>query len=99
MRSRSSPRVVAATAAAMLFSTGLVSSAFAGDEAKVHCSGVNSCKGQSACKSESNCSGPKNDCRGQNACKGQGWLEMTKSECKAALEELNNSDNSGNNGG
>jgi len=97
MRSRNTLGTALAATAAVLFASAVTRTAAA--EEKVHCSGVNACKGQSACKSESNCSGPKNDCRGQNACKGQGWLEMTKSECKAALEELNNSDNSGNNGG
>jgi hypothetical protein len=78
MRLKSSPRVAVATAAAMLFGTGLAGSAFAGDEAKVHCSGVNACKGQSACKSANNA------CKGQNSCKGKGFLEMTAKECADA---------------
>jgi hypothetical protein len=67
-----------ATAAAMLFGTAFVTTAFAAEEAKIHCDGVNSCKGQSGCKTA------KNACRGQNACKGQGFLEMTDKECKEA---------------
>jgi hypothetical protein len=78
MRLKKSSGVALATAAAMLFGTGLVSSAFAGDEAKVHCAGVNACKGQSACKSANNA------CKGQNSCKGKGFLEMTAKECTDA---------------
>ena len=78
MRSKSSSGVALATAAAMLFGTGLVSTAFAGDDAKIHCNGVNSCKGQSACK------GANNACKGQNSCKGKGFLEMTAKQCADA---------------
>src|ERR1700739_2743112 len=78
MRLKRTPGVAVATAAALLFGTGLVSSAFAGDEAKIHCAGVNACKGQSACKSANNA------CKGQNSCKGKGFLEMTKADCDAA---------------
>ena len=72
--------VAVATAAAMLFGTGLATSALAaaGADAKIHCNGVNACKGQSACKSANNA------CKGQNACKGKGFMEMTKAECDAA---------------
>jgi hypothetical protein len=71
--------VAVATAAAMLFGTGFVSTALAdATDAKMHCSGVNACKGQSACKSANNA------CKGQNSCKGQGFMEMTKAECDAA---------------
>jgi hypothetical protein len=69
-----------ASAAAVLFSAGVTTTAQA-DEAKVHCAGVNSCKGQSACKSASN------SCKGQNSCKGKGFLEMTKEQCTAAKAE------------
>jgi hypothetical protein len=69
--------VAAATAAAMLFGSGLVTTAMATD-AQVQCSGVNSCKGQSACKSANNA------CKGQNSCKGKGFLEMSKADCDAA---------------
>ena len=66
-----------ATAAAMLFSVVSITTASA-DEAKMHCTGVNSCKGQSSCKSASN------SCKGQNSCKGKGFVEMSQKECDAA---------------
>jgi hypothetical protein len=78
MRFRNISGVAVATAAAMLFGTGLATAADSGTDAKIHCSGVNSCKGQSACKSANNA------CKGQNSCKGKGFLEMTKAECKDA---------------
>jgi len=67
-----------ATAAAMLFTSGLANVSVAADAAKVHCAGVNSCKGTSECKSA------KNSCKGMNSCKGQGWTSMTKAECTDA---------------
>lgn len=78
MQRKNHTGVAIATAAAMLFSTGFVATAFAEEEAKIQCEGVNACKGQSACKTANNA------CKGQNACKGHGFLEMTKKECKAA---------------
>jgi hypothetical protein len=81
MRLKKTPGVAVATAAAMLFGTGLVSNAFAANEAKIHCSGVNACKGQSACKSANNA------CKGQNSCKGKGFLEMTTKECADAQKQ------------
>jgi hypothetical protein len=85
MRSTNSTGVAIATAAALLFSTAFVGTAFAGDEAKVQCAGVNSCKGQSACKSASNSS------KGQNSCKGQGFLELSKADCEAAKAKAQDS--------
>jgi hypothetical protein len=83
MRLKHTSGVTVAAAAAMLFGTGLVSTAFAADtDATIHCKGVNACKGQSACK------GANNACKGQNSCKGKGFLEMTKSECKAAKDKM-----------
>jgi hypothetical protein len=73
--------VSAATAAALLFTTAFTGSAFASDEAKIHCTGVNACKGQSACKSANNA------CKGQNSCKGKGFLEMTAKECTDAQKQ------------
>jgi hypothetical protein len=71
--------VAVATAAALLFGSGFVSTALAdGSDAKIHCTGANACKGQSACKSANNA------CKGQNSCKGQGFTELTKAECDAA---------------
>ena len=81
MRLKGTSGAALATAAAMLFGTGLISTAFAGSDAKVHCAGVNTCKGQSACKSANNA------CKGQNSCKGKGWLEMnSQQECVDAQE-------------
>ncbi len=82
MRLRNTSGVAVATAAAMLFGAGLVSTAVAGTDAKIQCTGVNACKGQSACKSASNA------CKGQNSCKGKGFLEMTKAECKDAKAKM-----------
>jgi hypothetical protein len=73
-----SSSIVIATAAAMLFGTGLLGSASGANESKIHCLGVNSCKGQSACKSANNA------CKGQNSCKGKGFLEMTAKQCADA---------------
>ncbi len=77
MSSRMLSSVALAAAAGLMFSTAAISTASA-DEAKVHCSGVNSCKGQSACKSANNA------CKGQNSCKGKGFVEMSKADCDAA---------------
>ena len=82
MRLKTTTGMAVATAAAMLFGTGLATTAFAGADAKMHCAGVNSCKGQSACKSANNA------CKGQNSCKGKGFLEMSKEECKAAQDKM-----------
>ena len=70
-----------ATAAALLFSTLAVGTASA-EDAKIHCTGVNSCKGQSACKSGNH------SCKGMNSCKGQGFLELTKQQCETAKAEM-----------
>jgi hypothetical protein len=78
MNSRKMSSVALAAAAAVMFSTVMVGTASAADEAKVKCEGTNSCKGKSACKTE------KNSCKGQNACKGQGFTEMTQAKCDAA---------------
>lgn len=67
---------IIALSAAALIQSGMVLSAENGDEAKVHCAGVNSCKGTSDCKTA------ENACKGQNACKGHGFLALTAKECK-----------------
>lgn len=72
-----------ATAAAALFSTGLMSTAqaasHAAGEMTVKCSGVNSCKGTSECKTA------KSECKGHNGCKGQGWVsKKSATECTKA---------------
>ena len=72
-----------ATAAASLFATAGISSAYAGkDEGKVHCDGINSCKGTSACQTASSA------CKGQNSCKGKGWTSMSKADCDAAKAKM-----------
>jgi uncharacterized membrane protein len=70
-----------ATAAALLFSTAVVSVAQA-EDAKVKCQGVNSCKGTSACATA------HNSCQGQNTCKGVGFLLLSKGDCDAAKAKL-----------
>jgi hypothetical protein len=69
-----------ATAAAAIFSTGLLatSTAQAADGA-VMCAGTNSCKGTSECKTANN------ECKGQNSCKGQGWIHAKSAKgCTSA---------------
>lgn len=69
--------VALATAAAALFSTGLLATTTAhAADAGVKCSGTNSCKGSSECKTASS------SCKGQNGCKGQGWVTVKSAkEC------------------
>ena len=50
--------------------------AAAGEEAKVHCVGVNTCSGTSDCATATS------SCAGQNSCKGQGFVAMTASQCE-----------------
>jgi uncharacterized membrane protein len=71
---------LASSAALLALATAVPSSpALAkGQEAKVHCYGVNSCKGTSDCKTA------HNDCRGQNDCKGHGFKELTEQQCAKA---------------
>ncbi len=63
-------KLALATSAAALFSSALITPAYAGDTAgaPVKCQGINSCKGSSKCKTA------ESACAGQNACKGHGWL-------------------------
>ena len=66
-----------AAAAAGLFLTANIGTAFAGESHGVHCAGANACKGQSECKSA------KNSCKGQNSCKGTGWVSAADEKaCK-----------------
>ena len=72
--------VVIATAAAAMFSAGLLlTPTVQAADGGVKCVGINSCKGTSECKTA------KSECKGQNGCKGQGWTS-TKSakECTDA---------------
>lgn len=66
---------IAMTAAAVLFSGALATSAFAAGGNTGKCFGVNGCKGKSACKTA------QSDCKGHNACKGKGFIVMTDTEC------------------
>ena len=72
--------IAIATAAAALFSTGLLISPTAqAADGSVKCAGTNSCKGTSECKTA------KNECKGQNGCKGQGWVSSkTAKDCTDA---------------
>jgi hypothetical protein len=69
-----------ASAAAVMFITGGAGLAHAeeGDEATVHCEGVNECKGHSDCKAGDH------ECKGMNSCKGKGYVNMTQADCDAA---------------
>ncbi len=75
MKSRQSGFALA-TAAAALFSVGLIATPTAqAADGTVKCSGINSCKGKSSCKTAGN------GCKGQNSCKGRGWVEASAKEC------------------
>jgi hypothetical protein len=73
---------IAMTAAALIVSGTLATSAFAAGGTEGHCVGANACKGQGACKTA------QNDCKGQNACKGKGFVVMTETECAEAGGEF-----------
>jgi len=70
--------IALACAAAGMFVTAGIGSAFAAEDGMIHCEGVNACKGKSDCKTA------KNACKGQNACKGNGYVSMSEKDCKAA---------------
>jgi hypothetical protein len=72
---KKSGATIAMTAAAMIVSGTLATSAVAAGGTEGKCFGVNGCKGQGACKTA------QNDCKGMNACKGHGFLVMTDTEC------------------
>ena len=63
MRVKTTTGMAVATAAAMLFGTGLISTAFAGEAAKEHCAGVNACKGQNSCKGKGFLEMSKKECK------------------------------------
>lgn len=77
MRITKTTGVALAIAAAGLFSMAPMSTTFAGEDAKVHCYGVNKCKGHNDCKSA------ENACKGKSACKGKGFVAMSKHACEA----------------
>ena len=64
-----------ALAAASLFATAPVAAETGGEQAQVHCYGVNACKGQNDCKTA------ENACKGKAVCKGHGFQAMTDKEC------------------
>lgn len=71
---------ILATAAAAIFSTGMLSTAnvHAAEDGKVKCVGTNSCKGSSDCATA------ENSCKGQNVCGGHGFVFAESAEaCEA----------------
>ncbi|MBL0086901.1 MAG: hypothetical protein IPP87_18590 [Ideonella sp.] len=72
--------IAIATAAAALFSAGLLAtSTVQAADMGVKCTGTNSCKGTSECKTA------KSECKGQNSCKGMGWVSAKSAkECTDA---------------
>ena len=77
MNAKKTTGVALAIAAAGMFAMAPMT-VVAGEEAKVHCYGVNSCKGKNDCKTANNA------CKGKSSCKGKGFLTMTKEECDKA---------------
>jgi uncharacterized membrane protein len=75
MKASKTTSVALAVAAASLFAFAPVASQ-AGNDAKVHCYGINNCKGQNDCKSLFS------SCKGQSACKGKGFKDVTLKECR-----------------
>ena len=75
MKATKTTSVALAVAAASLFAFAPMATVHAGDDAKVHCYGVNKCKGNNDCKSASNA------CKGQSSCKGKGFVAMSKNAC------------------
>jgi uncharacterized membrane protein len=73
--SKKSGAKIAMTAAALVVSGTLATSAMAAGGTEGKCFGVNECKGHGDCKTA------QNDCKNMNACKGQGFLSMTDTEC------------------
>ena len=65
---------MAVAAAGMLSAAAPVFAA--GDDANVHCYGVNKCKGHNDCKTATNA------CKGHASCKGQGFVSMSKHACE-----------------
>lgn len=76
MKASKTTNVALAVAAASLFAFAPIAS-HAGEDAKVHCYGVNKCKGHNDCKSATNA------CKGMSGCKGQGFVAMDKHACDA----------------
>jgi uncharacterized membrane protein len=68
--------IALASTAAAFFSMAPMSAVQAGNDAKVHCFGVNKCKGHNDCKTASNA------CKGHASCKGSGFVSMSKHACE-----------------
>ena len=65
-----------ALAAAGMFAAAPVA-ASSGEDAQVHCFGVNACKGHNDCKTANNA------CKGMASCQGTGFVAMSKHACEA----------------
>ena len=72
---KSGATLAAAALALAVSGSAFVAPAFAGEEANIHCVGVNTCKGTSDCKTASS------ECAGLNSCKGQGFVALTETQC------------------
>lgn len=70
-----------ASAAALLFTSGLMAAENAAEEVTVKCEGGNGCKGKSACHTATNA------CAGQNSCKGKGYVMLPQDKCEKAQAE------------
>ena len=67
---------VAASLAGMLAAASVgLGGAFAAEDAKVPCYGINKCKGAG------DCGGKASSCAGKNACKGQGFINLSEKDC------------------
>lgn len=70
--------LIAASAAALLASTGLFADDSAAKTDNVQCAGINTCKGHGECAAADKSHG----CAGMNTCKGKGWVSVSAKECK-----------------
>ena len=83
MKASKTTNVALALAAASMFAFAPIAS-HAGEDAKVHCYGVNKCKGHNDCKTANNA------CKGQAACKGQGFISMSAKACDGVGGKVGN---------
>ncbi len=75
--------LIAASAAALLASTGLIAGDSAAKTDSVHCSGINACQGHGECANTDAAMDKTHGCAGLNTCKGKGWVSVSAKECKA----------------
>lgn len=87
MKAKKTAGATLAMAAAGLLATAPMS-ASAGEEAKVHCFGVNKCAGQNDCKTA------QNACAGKASCKGHGFVSMSRDACEKIGGEIRDNGNS-----